>query len=403
MNLPIILFDEPRLKQQLLPFTFLRPISHIRLGIVTLQEKWERRGFRIGGNLCDKYLHPKFSAGINHEVIYLNGATIFHHLLSENIQDIAPETALYSPEGILIAFRSIKAFATPDQLLEVASSALKEITSDSNSMLSHPWQIFQWNRKEIMADFELITQNTPSQPLSDPYTAVYGKDNLFISEGASIRASVINAEDGPVFIGKNAVIHEGCLIHGAFALGESAHLNMGAKIKGDTTIGPYCKVGGEVSNSVLFAYSNKGHDGFLGNSVIAEWCNLGADTNTSNLKNNYSEVKVWSYASEKLEATGLQFCGLLMGDHSKAGINTMFNTGTVTGIAANVFDAGFPPKFIPSFSWGGAHGFEEFRLEKMYEAAEKMMERRKIPFTQADKNIVKAVFEETRKYRSESN
>ena len=262
-------------------------------------------------------------------------------------------------------------------------------------MITQPWEIFGHNREQIIADFALLTDGRTSADITDPHTIVYGRENLFIEEGASIRAAIINAEDGPVYIGKNAQIHEGAIIKGAFSLGESSHVNMGAKIKGDTTIGPHSKVGGEISNAVIFGFTNKGHDGFLGNSVIGEWCNLGADTNTSNLKNNYASVKLWSYSNNRFANTGLQFCGLMMGDHAKCGINTMFNTGTVVGVGSNIFGAGFPRNFVPSYAWGGASGFTTFQLRKFYEVAAAVMQRRGLELDDIEKNILSTIFDNT--------
>ncbi|MEM8893572.1 MAG: putative sugar nucleotidyl transferase, partial [Bacteroidota bacterium] len=235
---------------------------------------------------------------------------------------------------------------------------------DDPIIIEQPWHIFRQNGRAIREDFALVTKGRTSAGITDPHTKVYGEENIFIEEDVEIKAAVINASDGPVYLGKNSMIHEGALIKGPLALCEGAHINMGAKMRGDNTIGPYSKVGGEVSNSVIFGYSNKAHAGFLGNSVLGEWCNIGADTNTSNLKNNYTSIKLWNYARERFIDTGLQFCGLMMGDHSKAGINTMFNTGTVVGVGANIFGDGFPRTFIPSFAWGGASGFSTFKLSK---------------------------------------
>ncbi len=222
---------------------------------------------------------------------------------------------------------------------------------------------------------------------------VYAPENIFIEEGVYIRAAILNAENGPIYLGKNSIVQEGAIIRGAFAMGEGSHVNMGAKMRGDISLGPYCKVGGEVSNSVVFGYSNKAHDGFLGNSVLGEWCNLGADTNTSNLKNNYDSPKLWNHAYNDFEKTGIQFCGLMMGDHSKAGINTMFNTGTVVDVSTNIFGSGFPSNYIPSFAWGGGEQYEEYELPKALETAERVMARRNVPFTPMDKEILSHIFE----------
>jgi UDP-N-acetylglucosamine diphosphorylase/glucosamine-1-phosphate N-acetyltransferase len=264
--------------------------------------------------------------------------------------------------------------------------------NEALTILRHPWDIFTYNAQEIRADFKLISAIGKSHELNDVHTKVYHPENIFVEEGVTIRAAVLNAESGPIYLGRNSVIQEGALIKGPFSLGEGAHINMGGKMRGDSTIGPYCKVGGEISNAVLFGYSNKAHDGFIGNTVIGEWCNLGADTNTSNLKNNYGEVALYSYPENKYKQTGKQFCGLIMGDHSKCSINTMFNTGTMVGVSANIFGGGFPPKFIPSFSWGGAQGLERYELEKSFEVAEKVMSRRNIRFDETEKEIFKEIF-----------
>ena len=259
--------------------------------------------------------------------------------------------------------------------------------------------MFLRNGAEIRRDFVLLTQGRTSQPVNDAHTVVYGAENIFIEEGVKIRAAILNAEDGPIYLGKNSQVHEGAILKGPLALCEGSHINAGAKMRGDNTVGPFSKVGGEVGNSIVLGYSNKGHDGYLGNSVIGEWCNLGADTNTSNLKNNYAAVKIWSHAASRFVDTGQTFCGLMMGDHSKCGINTMFNTGTVVGVGANIFGAGFPRTFIPSFSWGGAAGFETFNLPKANEVAERVMARRALPYNELEQEIMKVVFESTAKDR----
>jgi UDP-N-acetylglucosamine diphosphorylase/glucosamine-1-phosphate N-acetyltransferase len=239
-----------------------------------------------------------------------------------------------------------------------------------------------------------------SQPLSETNRLLGSPELLFIEEGASVECSILNTKTGPIYVGKDAEVLEGCMLRGPLAMCEHSVTKMGTKIYGATTLGPHCKVGGEINNSVMFGYSNKGHDGFLGNSVIGEWCNLGADTNNSNLKNNYGIVKIWNYDTENYENTGLQFCGLFMGDHSKSGINTMFNTGTVVGVSANIYGAGFPEKFIPSFSWGGADGMMTYRAEEAIDAAERMMKRRNIELTYEDEQILRTVFEEDMDFRT---
>jgi UDP-N-acetylglucosamine diphosphorylase/glucosamine-1-phosphate N-acetyltransferase len=265
--------------------------------------------------------------------------------------------------------------------------------------INFPWDIFQKNGQALLDDFNLLTNHRKSAPVSKTNN-ILGKHNIFLEEGAKMEFATVNAEKGPVYIGKDAEIMEGSVIRGPLAMCEHSVLKLAAKIYGPTTLGPYCKVGGEVNNTVFIGYSNKAHDGFLGNSVIGEWCNLGADTNNSNLKNNYTEVKLWNYVEEKFVPTGLQFCGLIMGDHSKCGINTMFNTGTVIGINANIFGEGFPRNFIPSFSWGGVKGFKEYNREKAYEVAEKVMQRRNKVFDEVEKNILEEIYNRTQQYRN---
>jgi len=265
--------------------------------------------------------------------------------------------------------------------------------------IKNTWDIFSKNGEAIQLDFDLLTEDRTSEPIPEG-VHVINKKNIFIEEGATVLFSSLNATDGPIYIGKDAQVLEGSLIRGPFAMCENAVVKMGAKIYGNTTLGPYCKVAGEINNSVLFGYSNKGHEGYLGNSVLGEWCNLGADTNNSNLKNNYAEVKIWSYETDRFAKTGLQFCGLIMGDHSKCGINTMFNTGTVVGVSANIFGSGFPRNFIPSFSWGGASGFTTYQVKKVFEVAEVVLKRKDLVFDDKEKKILEHVFELSSKYRN---
>ena len=378
----INLFDSQQIRENLLPFTFTRPVASIRIGILTISEKWQKYSFEVGFE-TQEYLSKKFPSLT--ATIKVNGALCPNASLVEAIKSLNSNEQLVAGETVLA----------------INGSGTKSVNFHGEFRMIHqPWEIFQYNREQIEADFKLITTGRKSQPITDPHTIVYGEKNIFLEEGASIKAAIINAEHGPVYIGKNAHVHEGAIIQGAFALCESAHVNMGSKIKGDSTIGPFSKVGGEVSNAVIFGYSNKGHDGFLGNSVIGEWCNLGADTNTSNLKNNYAPVKLWSYSTQRFAQTGLQFCGLMMGDHAKCSINTMFNTGTVVGVGSNLFGAGFPKNFVPSFSWGGASGLITFQVKKFYEVADAVMKRRGIEFSDIEKEIIDKVFELTAQYRT---
>lgn len=378
----IIVFDDPVIRKDLLPFTFTRPVASIRVGILTIKEKWERF-FQPISWLTEGYLMEKFPLHTSHDNLQINGAVCPDENLVNAIKALKMDEAL-TKDKLIIAKRTTD--INSDDLL-----VAKEY-SGSLTLIDQPWKIFQYNGAQIRFDFELITRGRRSNVINDPHTKVYSQENIFIEEGAVIKAAVLNASTGPIYIGKNTQIQEGGLIRGPFALCEESILNMGVKVRGDVTIGPNCKAGGEISNAVMFAYSNKAHDGFLGSSVIGEWCNLGADTNTSNLKNNYDTVKLWNYPKGKFQDTGLTFCGLMMGDHSKCGINTMFNSGTVVGVASNIFGSGYPRNFIPSFAWGGTAGFSTFELNKANETASKAMERRNVVLNEVDKKILKVVF-----------
>ncbi len=386
MNL--ILFDDPATRINLLPFTFTRPVSKIRVGILTLAEKWEKRLNKTASFLTEAYLQKKFPLTPAHDNLFVNAAWCPDDQAIESVKTLKTKEILIQ-NNIILAWRS-EDLSLPD--LSTGSSVT---FSGTVILMDQTWKIFQHNAAQIRMDYALITAGRKSAGVHDKHTVVYNESNIFVEDGVNIRAAVLNAEDGPIYLGKNSSVQEGALIKGPFVLCEGSTVNMGGKMRGDTTVGPYSKVGGEVSNSVIFGYSNKGHDGFLGNSVIGEWCNIGADTNTSNLKNNYENVKIWSYAKGAFIDTGLQFCGLMMGDHSKCGINTMFNTGTVVGVSSNIFGDGFPRNFIPSFSWGGASGFTTYQLKKAFDTAEKVMERRKITLDDIEKEILTNVFELT--------
>lgn len=387
-----ILFDGSA-RDQLLPFTFTRPVADIRIGILTIREKWEKYLNTTTSTVTEDYLSQKWPMVEMEENIMINSSFLPTPELLEQLRDLSAGEAIFHEEDV-VAF-----FAKEDE--EVDLNSCKSIELEGRPFrIEHPWEIFAFNGEALAADFELLTRDRKSQPLSGT-NQVISPENVFLEEGAKVECAVINASTGPVYIAAGAEIMEGSLIRGPFSLGEDSVVKMGTRIYGPTTVGPYCKVGGEITNSILFAYSNKGHDGYLGNSVIGEWCNLGADTNTSNLKNNYAEVKIWDYASERFASTGLQFCGLMMGDHSKCGINTMFNTGTVVGVSANIFGAGFPRNFIPSFSWGGSGGMTTFKTDKAFEVAEKVMARRKVIFSEEEKAIMEHVFEESKKWRRE--
>jgi len=386
-----ILFDG-EYRNSLLPFTYIRPVADIRIGILTIREKWE---FYLGlttTTLTEEYLEEKYPMVEMETNIMINASFLPTDKIVEQVKKLKENQVIYKGDEIL-------AFYTKSTQKEVDFDTYTAIEcADNFIQIKHTWDIFSLNGLALQADFDMLTQGRESQEIPSTVQCLH-KENIFIEEGASLNFATLNASNGPIYIGKNATIMEGAMIRAPFALCEGSTIKMGAKIYGDTTIGPQCKVGGEVSNAVFFGFANKGHDGFLGNSVIGEWCNLGADTNNSNLKNNYAEVKLWSYETERFAKTGLQFCGLMLGDHSKTGINTMFNTGTVVGVSANIFGSNFPRNFIPSFSWGGSSGFTTYQMPKVNEVAKVVMKRRGIEFDEKEQKILAHIFEITSKYR----
>jgi UDP-N-acetylglucosamine diphosphorylase/glucosamine-1-phosphate N-acetyltransferase len=394
-NQSYILFDDDA-ADQLRPLTFTRPVAELRLGILTIREKWEKYLGSLCSFLTRDYLQSKYSFIAGNENILINGSVIPAQELVDEILALKDNQILLKDKTVLACNIGAKnplefAYNNIDDYAEVQSKS-------GFNKLSWLWEIFRNNGTELTRDFELLTNGRQSAPISTT-NKVINPHHVFLEEGAVMECSTVNAFNGPVYIGKGAEIMEGSIIRGALALCDHAVIKLGARIYGPTTIGPCSKVGGEINNSVIMGYSNKAHDGFLGNSVVGEWCNFGAGTNVSNLKNNYATVKLWDYQKNKFAETGLQFCGLIMGDHSKCGINTMFNTGTVVGVSANIFGSGFPRNFIPSFSWGGAGGFITFSLSKALEVADIVMSRRDISFTDKDKKILEHIFEITDKYR----
>lgn len=388
-----ILFDGPT-RNSLLPFTYTRPVADIRVGILTIREKWEAFLGSTTTTVTEDYLADKYPMVEMPENVLINAAYLPNEALVRTIKRLKENQAVFIGEDVV-------AFYVKEVQNDVDFETYEAIEFNEGIIkIEHTWDLFSKNGEAILEDFNLITKDRVSQPISSTNNII-APENIFIEEGASMEFVTLNASNGPIYVGKNAEIMEGALIRGPLALCEAAGIKLGAKIYGPTTIGPYSKIGGEVKNSVIFENSNKGHEGYLGNSVIGEWCNLGADTNNSNLKNNYAEVRLWDYQTERFAKTGLQFCGLMMGDHSKCGINTMFNTGTVVGVSANIFGSGFPRNFIPSFSWGGHVGFTTYLTKKAFEVAHVVMSRRNLEFTEQDQAILKHVFEETKKYRRE--
>lgn len=388
-----ILFDD-KAWQTLLPLTFTRPVCEVRIGILTIREKWEKYFGADFSFLTQYYLSGKYPQKSGSDNVYINGSVLPDKNLFEAIKNLKNGDCLLQNDIII-------AFSTPNQIMQLPGdvSGFKSVLYTSSIIrIDRPWHIFEKNGEALSADFELITKGRTSQPISKT-NQVAGGGNIFLEEGAKVEFSILNATTGPIYVGKDGEIMEGAIVRGPLALCEHSALKMGAKIYGPTTIGPHSKVGGEVNNSVIFGFSNKAHDGFLGNSVLGEWCNLGADTNNSNLKNNYEKVKLWSYVEERFTSTGLQFCGLIMGDHSKSGINTMFNTGTVVGVSANIFGDGFPRNFIPSFSWGGSQGYTVYKPENAFKTASIVFERRGLTLSDEDKKILAHIFEMDEKYR----
>ncbi|MDX1768192.1 MAG: GlmU family protein [Arenibacter troitsensis] len=388
-----ILFDGT-VRRALLPFTFTRPVADIRIGILTIREKWENYLGNTITTITEDYLSERFPMVEMDENVLINASFLPNAELVELVANLNENEAVFLGEEVI-------AFYSKETQEEVDFSTYRHIEFEGHVLrIENTWDIFSKNGEAMQADFDLLTKDRKSAPISKTNSLV-NPENIFLEEGASVEYSILNASEGPIYLGKNSEVWEGNLIRGGFALCEKAVVKMGARIYGPTTVGPYSKVCGEISNSVLIGYSSKGHEGYLGNSVLGEWCNIGADSNNSNLKNNYAKVRLWNYATEKFEQTGLQFCGLMMGDHSKTAINTMFNTGTVIGVNCNIYVPGFPRNFVPSFSWGGASGFTTYQPQKAYEAAKVMMARRGVEFNDMDAKILNHVFEETKRWRKE--
>lgn len=398
-----VLFDDGA-RSAFLPFTHSRPIPEQRIGILTLREKWEERTGEAYSWLTAPHLREKFPFSEVDGQLLINARLFPDAALIEAVNALQKGEGLKQGDDLLALMPDADPKTVLSDYDEGGVEALRErscrklLDYGKEALLIHQkWDLFAKNGEALKADHELLKEKVPSNALSSSNRVI--GDQLFIGEGAKVEHATLNSDSGPVYIDKDAEVMEGAMIRGPFYLGPHAVVKMGAKIYGPTTVGPYSKVGGEVNNCIFFGYSNKAHDGFLGNSVVGEWCNLGADTNNSNLKNDYGDVKLWDYQQEAFASTGRTFCGLFMGDHSKCGIDTMFNTGTTIGFSANVFDAGFPPKFIPSFFWGGSQGGETFALGKAKEVAERMRGRRDLPFDGVEERLFEAIFERTRRRR----
>lgn len=382
-----LVFSDAQYWEDFLPLSFTRPIAEMRCGMLTFSERWQKilENTEVS-YFTEHYLQGKFKEPEAKESLFLVTNFLPTDHIIQQIKDLKQGEALVYEDELVAAKINMKGFSLNQ--IEKMTDIKEDIV-----FFKKPTDLFTYNHQAIDFDFDLLTKGRSSQELSSTNGFLGDKADLFIEEGAEIEFSTLNTKTGKIYIGKNAEVMEGCNLRGPIALGEESKFNLGAKIYGATTIGPHCKVGGEVSNIIIFGYSSKGHDGFVGNSVIGEWCNLGADTNSSNLKNNYSHVKLWSYKTKTFEDTGLQFAGLIMGDHSKTAINTQLNTGTIVGVASNIFKEGFPPNIVDNFSWGGNREDERFKLDKAYEVAERAMARRKVPLTDDDKAILKYIFD----------
>ncbi|WP_316767811.1 putative sugar nucleotidyl transferase [Pedobacter frigiditerrae] len=387
----INLFDDTSWRS-LRPLTFTRPVADLRVGILTIAEKWAKQLNTDFGFQTQDYLSAKFTA--KQADLFINGAICPNEALIDVVSNLKAAQALYA-DDLLIALRLEEAAFSFE--VDKIKGFEKVFFDEPNVQLKFPEDIFKSNDLEIKEDFKLLTKGKTSATLSS--TNVFLGDNIFVEEGATAECATFNSLQGPIYLGKNSQVWEGCFIRGSFALCEGSSVKMGAKIYPQTTIGPHSRVGGEINNAVIWGYSSKGHEGYLGNSVMGQWCNIGADTNNSNLKNNYAEVKLWDYENESFRKTGLQFCGLIMADHAKCGINTMFNTGTVAGVSANVFGAGFPRNFIPDFAWGGANGFEVYTLNKMLATAKLVYNRRGMELDDIEVAMLTEVFERTKALR----
>ncbi len=386
-----ILFDG-EYRDNLLPLTYTKPVADLRIGILTIREKWEKYLGSTTTSVTEDYLANKFPMVEMEENVMINASVLPNEALVELIKDIKANEAVFK-NGELIAF-----YTKEEE--EVDFESYKHLEFEGEFIqIKHSWDLFSHNGEALEADFDLITKDRVSAPIPDTVHCM-NKERIFLEEDVDIEIGVLNAKKGAIYIGKHAEIQEGAMIRGPFAMGEHSVVKMGTKVYGPTTLGPKSKIGGEVNNAILSGYCSKGHDGYLGNAVIGEWCNIGADSNNSNLKNNYANVKIWEYSAERFVDTGLQFCGLIMGDHSKCGINTMFNTGTVIGVSANIYGSNFPRNFIPSFSWGGAAGLKTYTLSKAFETADLVINRKHEDFTEEDKNIMQHIFEISSKYRA---
>lgn len=397
----VVLFDTFESFENLLPLSYTRPVADFRVGIMTIREKWEHY---LPGNYSYKtteYLGEKFPVAVSadEEVVFVAGNVLPDEDLAARVLALESGGALRDRSG-LVAFRgSLRQFGELDP-------AESSVEGDEVSRIQYVYDVFRENGQEICRDYDLLAKRGKGQAPDASVTIIGSVESsgvvprIYIEDGAVVEGAVLNVKNGPIYIGKDAVVMEGACLRGPVALCDNAVVRMGAKVYGSTTIGPYCKVGGELDNAVMFGFSNKAHDGYLGNAVIGEWCNLGAGANASNLKNDYTKIRIWNYHTQRFMRTDLQFCGLIMGDHSKAGINTMFNTATVVGVGVNLHGAGFPRTFIPSFSSGSPEGgFDNVSIDKFMDTAGMVMQRRGLALTDVDRRIFDTIYRSAARFK----
>ena len=401
---PLFCFFEDQFLENFHPLTLTRPLYDLRLGILTLGEKWAHA---VGSpdsavqGILREHMKGVFNQipndGLNQPVLWLNPRFFPTKDLAAQVQNLSEGEVITNNDQLIAAHLSPDLHSKWVQSgIDFKDLQIKKVEVDRGSVIQNSWELFQYNGKEIESDLTLLDLKSTQNSDKYPHTYLINKERIYIEEGAIIEpGAMLLAEKGSIYIGKNAHIMANSVVRGPSAVCEKSVVKMGSKIYEETTIGPVCKVGGEISNVIFHSYSNKSHDGYTGNSVFGQWCNLGADTNTSNLKNNYSTVKVFDWKSKKVYDTGQQFIGTIMGDHSKTGINSMLNTGTICGVCCNLFSDGYPPKFVPSFSWVSGKDTVPYHFDKAIEAMERMMQRRSVPLTDEYHSMMKAIFQST--------
>lgn len=383
----VIIYDTTEVRSNLLPITYTRPTGAIRVGIDTMSDRWKAY---IPGNyywLTEEYLAELFPAApdTSEDDLYIAGNVVADEHIARAICALESQQTLVSADGRKIARRG--------------NGGNDVIYNGDVIAIDQIYDIFVKNGQVLKMDFARICAGRTSQPVDDSNVVLGDRSHIFIEEGATVEGATLNTRQGPIYIGRDVTVMEGCCLRGPIALCDHATANMGTVIYGATTLGPYCKVGGELNNVVMLGYANKAHDGFLGNAVIGEWCNLGAGTVASNLKNDYTEIKLWNYTAHRFLRTGLQFCGLIMGDHSKSAINTSFNTATVVGVGSNIISEGMPRVFIPSFLKGGTAGFDNVNLNEFFAIAQRVMARRGIELSDAHRRLFQSIFDFADRYK----